>query len=166
MVASFDQAVCHLAAGIERVGDKVEGMPHIRGTKQMDHLVEQGAPITVAPDEPPQPPQINTQPMTNRTLAQIERRIDKIKALLSGIGEMRPGSLTQQFKDRESQTGPYYQLSYRLDMKSRTDYVSNHALADVRRQVANYKRFEELCEQWVALGIEHSKLKIKLKPKG
>ncbi len=104
--------------------------------------------------------------MTNRTLAQIERRIDKIKALLSGIGEMRPGSLTQQFKDRESQTGPYYQLSYTLDMKSRTDYVSNDALADVRRQVANYKRFKDLCAEWVALGIEHSKLKIKLKPKG
>ena len=52
MVASFDQAVCHLAAGIERVGDKVEGLLHLRGTKQMDHLVEQGAPITVAPDEP------------------------------------------------------------------------------------------------------------------
>ena len=41
----------------------------------------------------------------------------------------------------------------------------NDALADVRRQVANYKRFKELCAQWVALGIEHSKLKIKLKPK-
>ena len=80
-------------------------------------------------------------------------------------GELRPGSLTQQFKDRESQTGPYYQLSYTLDMKSRTDYVSNDALADVRRQVANYKRFKELCAQWVALGIEHSKLKMKLKPK-
>ena len=52
MVASFDQAVCHLAAGIERVGDKVEGLLHIRGTKQIDHLVEQGAPITVATDEP------------------------------------------------------------------------------------------------------------------
>jgi hypothetical protein len=49
-------------------------------------------------------------------------------------------------------------------MKSRTDYVSNDALADVRWQVANYKRFKELCAQWVALGIEHSKLKIKLKP--
>ena len=36
---------------------------------------------------------------------------------------------------------------------------------DVRRQVANYKRFKELCAQRVALGIEHSKLKIKLKPK-
>ena len=52
MLASFDQAVCHLAAGIERVGDKVEGLLHIRGTKQIDHLVEQGAPITVATDEP------------------------------------------------------------------------------------------------------------------
>jgi hypothetical protein len=104
--------------------------------------------------------------MTNRTLAQIERRIDKVKVLLSGIGEMRPGSLTKQFKDRESQTGPYYQLSYTRDMKSRTDYISNGALADVRQQVANYKRFKELCEEWLALGIEHSKLKLKLKAKG
>ena len=86
--------------------------------------------------------------MANRTLAQIERRIDKIKTLLCGIGEMRPGSLTRQFKDRESQTGPYYQLSYTLDLKSRTDYVSNDALADVRRQVANYTRFKELCLQF------------------
>lgn len=101
--------------------------------------------------------------MTDRTLAQIERRIEKTKALLSGIGEMRPGTLTQQFKDPENQTGPYYQLSYTLDRKSRTDYVSNDAVADVRRQVANYKRFKELCAQWVALGIEHSKLKTKLK---
>jgi hypothetical protein len=36
-------------------------------------------------------------------------------------------------------------------------------VADVRRQVANYKRFKELSAQWVELGIEHSKLKIKLK---
>ena len=51
-------------------------------------------------------------PMTNRTLVELKRCIDKIKVELSGIDEMRPGSLTQQFKDRESQTGPYYQLSY------------------------------------------------------
>ena len=103
--------------------------------------------------------------MTNRTLVQIERRIDKIKAELSGIDEIRPGSLTQQFKDRQSQTGPYYQLSYTLNNKSRTDYISNEALEDVRRQVANYKRFKDLCAEWVELGIEHSKLKAKLKTK-
>ena len=101
--------------------------------------------------------------MTQRTLAQIERQIEKIKAKMNGIGEMRPGTLTQQFKDPQNRTGPYYQLSYTLDMKSRTDYVSNDAVADVRRQVTNYKRFKELCTQWVTLSIEHSKLKIKLK---
>jgi hypothetical protein len=51
---------------------------------------------------------------------------------------MRPGSLTQQFKDRQNQTGPYYQLSYTLNMKSRTDYISNDSLEDVRQQVDNY----------------------------
>jgi len=100
--------------------------------------------------------------MKQRTLAQIEREIDKIKAKMSDVGEMRPGSLTQQFKNPQNQTGPYFQLSYTLEMKSRTDYVSSEAVADVRRQVANYKLFKELCAKWVALGIEHSKLKIKL----
>ena len=100
--------------------------------------------------------------MKQRTLAQIEREIEKIKAKMSDVGEMRPGSLTQQFKNPQNQTGPYFQLSYTLEMKSRTHYVSSEAVADVRRQVANYKLFKELCAKWVALGIEHSKLKIKL----
>jgi len=105
--------------------------------------------------------------MTEKTLAQIERRIEKIKVLLAGIDEMRPGTLTQQFKDPVNQTGSYYQLSYTLNMKSRTDYVSSDALSDVRKQVANYKKFKELTAEWVELGIEHSKMKIKLqKTKG
>lgn len=57
--------------------------------------------------------------MAARTLAQIERRIEKTRTLLSGIGEMRPGTLTQQFKDPQNQTSSYCQLSYTLDMKSR-----------------------------------------------
>ena len=40
--------------------------------------------------------------MKNKRLAQIERRIEKIKAELAEIGEMRPGSLTRQYKDPES----------------------------------------------------------------
>ena len=52
MVAALDQTVSHLGAGVERVGDKLEGLLNTGGTKQMDHLVEQGAPIAVAPDEP------------------------------------------------------------------------------------------------------------------
>ena len=100
--------------------------------------------------------------MTNKRLAQIEKRIDKIKEELTGISDMRPGSLTQQFKDPKAQSGPYYQLSYTLDMKSRTEYIRRDCVSDIRRQVSNYKRFKTLTGEWIALGIEHSRLTMKL----
>lgn len=100
--------------------------------------------------------------MTHKHLLQIERRIETIKAKLAEIDEMRPGSLSRQYKDRENQTGAYYQLSYTRDMKSRTEYVARDAVRDVRRQIDNYKRFKALTTEWVDLGIEHSRLKMKL----
>ena len=100
--------------------------------------------------------------MANKRLAQIEKRIDKIKEELTGIGDMRPGSLTRQFKDPKAQSGPYYQLSYTLDMKSRTEYIRRDCVSDIRRQVSNYKRFKTLTGEWIALGIEHSRLTMKL----
>jgi len=100
--------------------------------------------------------------MANKRLAQIEKRIDKIKEELTGIGTMRPGSLTRQYKDPKAQSGPYYQLSYTLDMKSRTEYIRRECVSDIRRQVSNYKRFKTLTAEWIALGIEHSRLTMKL----
>ena len=100
--------------------------------------------------------------MTKKRLVQIEKRIDKIKAELTAIGDMRPGSMTQQYRDPETQSGPYYQLSYTLDMKSRTEYIRPDCVSDIRRQVSNYKRFKTLTAEWVALGIEHSRLTMKL----
>jgi len=47
-------------------------------------------------------------------------------------------------------------------MKSRTEYVARDAVRDVRRQIENYKRFKALTTEWVDLGIEHSRLKMKL----
>lgn len=100
--------------------------------------------------------------MTQERLLQIEKRIDAIKAKLAAIDEMRPGSLSRQFKDPENQTGPYHQLSYTRDMRSRTEYVARDAVRDVRRQIENYKRFKALTTEWVDLAIEHSRLKMKL----
>lgn len=100
--------------------------------------------------------------MTNRRLAQIERRIGKIKGELAEIGEMRPGSLTKQYKYPEAQSGPYYQLSYTLDMKSRTDYIRRECVSDIRCQIRNYKRFKKLNGEWITLSIEHSRLAMKL----
>ena len=100
--------------------------------------------------------------MTQKRIAQIDRRIEKIKAALSGIGDMRPGSLTRQYKDPKAGTGAYYQLSFTLDIKSRTDYIPRHCLGQIRREVANYRRFKALSAKWVALGIERSRLAIEL----
>ncbi len=100
--------------------------------------------------------------MTNKRLDEIGKRIDRIKAELAAIDEMRPGSLTRQYKDPQSQSGAYYQLSYTRDMKSRTDYIARECLRDVRRQIGNYKRFKALSAKWIDLSIEHSRLKMKL----
>lgn len=100
--------------------------------------------------------------MTNKRLSEIQKRIDRIKAQLAAIDDMRPGSLTRQYKDPESQSGSYYQLSYTREMKSRTEYIARECLREVRRQIGNYKRFKALTTQWIALSIEHSRLKMKL----
>ena len=47
-------------------------------------------------------------------------------------------------------------------MKSRTECTRREFVGDVRRQISNYKRFRKLSAEWVALGIEHSKLSMKL----
>ena len=100
--------------------------------------------------------------MTKRRLMQIDKRVGKIKVELAAIGQMRPGSLTRQYKDPDSGSGAYYQLSYTLDMKSRTDYIPRDWVKDVRRQVGNYKRFKSLSAEWVALSIERCRLTMKL----
>ena len=100
--------------------------------------------------------------MTSKRLDEIRKRIDRIKVELAAIDEMRPESLTRQYKDPESQSGAYYQLSYTREMKSRTDYIARDCLRDVRRQIGNYKRFKALSAEWIALSIEHSRLKMKL----
>ena len=100
--------------------------------------------------------------MTTKRLDEIRKRIERIKTELAAIDEMRPGSLTRQYKDPKNQTGSYYQLSYTRDMKSRTDYIARECVRDVRREISNYKRFKTLSAQWVALSIEHSRLKMQL----
>lgn len=70
--------------------------------------------------------------MKNERLQVIQKRIAIIKKELLTIGEMRPGSLTRQYKDPKNRVGPYYQLSYTHQMKSRTDYVPREALRELR----------------------------------
>ena len=100
--------------------------------------------------------------MNKRKLLQIERRIKMLKSELAEIGNMRPGSLTKQYRVPADKTGAYYQLSYTLDMKSRTEYVKKGYVKKIRSEIERYKKFKSLNEEWVKLSIERSKIEMKL----
>lgn len=95
-------------------------------------------------------------------LSQIETKIKSIKKKLAEIGEMRPGSLTKQYQKPKEKKGGFYQISYTHQMKSRTEYVRSEFVKDLRKQIANFKKFKKLVQLWTDLAIEQSRLKIKL----
>jgi len=87
---------------------------------------------------------------------QIERRIAKIKNDLAALGDMRPGSLSVQTR---SWGGRYHQLSYTHLGKGHTQYIPPKTIKQVQRQLANYRKFKKLTQEWVNLAIELCKLK-------
>ena len=103
--------------------------------------------------------------MTTR-IEQWQERIRIIKEELVGLGDMRPGALSQQYnvcgkptcrcKDRREpkRHGPYYQISYTHRGKSTTEFVKREMVDDVRRQLASYARFKKLTDQWVHLSLQ------------
>jgi hypothetical protein len=91
-------------------------------------------------------------------ITQIERRIGKIKQELTTLGDMRPGSLSSQTR---SWGGEYGQLSYTHQGKGHTEYVPKDKRKTVQKQLTNYTKFRNLTQEWVNLGIELCKLKLR-----
>jgi len=91
----------------------------------------------------------------------MEDRIGRIKRELLRIGPMRPGSLTRQ-KRSPKYKGRYYQISYTHKMRGHTEYIRLECVADIRRQIVEYKRFKRLTGEWISLAIQLSKLTITL----
>jgi len=108
--------------------------------------------------------------MTRRP-ASLEAQIAKLKQTIVGLGDLRPGKLSQQYNvcgkadcrckaDPPQKHGPYYQLSFSRNGKSSTQFVRKEDLAVVRQQVKNYQRLRELTDRWITLGMELSRLKL------
>jgi hypothetical protein len=95
-------------------------------------------------------------------LKKIEKRLERVRTELAQIRDMRPGSISQQFKDPNTRSGGYYQLSYTYKMKSRTEYVRQGQLTETTRQTAEFYRFRRLIDLWIDLSIEHARLKAHL----
>ncbi len=102
----------------------------------------------------------------------LEQRLESIKRELTTLGELRPGSLSQQYNVCGSSTcrckanppkkhGPYTQLSWTRKRKSKTRFVGKAELASVRQQTDNYERLQGLVEQWIDLAIELSDITLK-----
>jgi hypothetical protein len=99
-------------------------------------------------------------------IPKIQRRIAQLRQQLTELEPMHPGSLSAHYnvcgkpgcrcKDAKNpqKHGPYYQLSFTWRGKSHTRFVRAERLAEVRRKIANYKRFRELTDEWVDLVVE------------
>jgi|GEM_PF-978363 len=100
--------------------------------------------------------------ITKLKLGRIEDSIVRIKKQLYEIGDLRPGSLTQQKRKSKTAYGAYWHLSYTHDGKGHTEYIRSEAIAQVKAEVKNYQRYRKLSDQLIKLSIEKSKLKMAL----
>jgi hypothetical protein len=102
----------------------------------------------------------------HKKLDVLTKKIEEVKKSLMAIGEMRPGSLTYQYQKPKEKKGGFYQVSYTYKMRSKTEYVKAEFVDDLRQQIAAFKTFKKLTQQWIDLAIQHSQTKIKLAKEG
>ena len=108
-----------------------------------------------------------------KKITQWQTRIRQIKDRLGNLEDMRPGSLSEQYnicgnptcrcKDQKNprKHGPYYQLSYTHKGKSTTEFVKMDRVAEVSRELENYREFKSLMEEWVELSVKIAKARKK-----
>ncbi len=107
----------------------------------------------------------------NRRETTLERRIERIKIDLQALGELRPGSLSEQYNvcgvagcqckaSPPKKHGPYYQLSFTRKGKSTSRFVRREEVAVVRRQMKNYTKLRALVDEWIDASMELSALRV------
>jgi len=109
---------------------------------------------------------------TTASVQKWEQRIQQIKAELATLGDLRPGSLSKQYnvcgkpncrcKDPQNpqRHGPYHQLSWVHRGRSTTQFIRRPLLSEVRAQIAAYKTFRKLTEEWVNLALRLAQAKL------
>ena len=109
--------------------------------------------------------------MTPRPRA-LDAKIAKIKAALAALGDLRPGTLSQQYnvcgkpvcrcKARPPRKhGPYYQVSFTWQGKSQSQFVRREDVRTVRVQLRNYQRLRTLVDTWISVAMELSRLRLR-----
>ena len=106
----------------------------------------------------------------------LQARIDHLKQAVVGLGDLRPGKLSQQYNVCGSpgcqckasppiKHGPYYQISFTRHGKSSSQFVRDEDLDEVQRQLDNYRQLRQLVDEWITLSAELSSLRLREKRK-
>ena len=101
----------------------------------------------------------------------LEAKIAKIKAALAALGDLRPGTLSQQYNvcgtpgcrckaSPPRKHGPYYQVSFTWHGKSQSQFVRREDVPAVRTQLRNYQRLRTLVDTWISVGRELSRVRL------
>jgi hypothetical protein len=108
-----------------------------------------------------------------KSVQKIEKKIETVKVQLGALGAMRPGSLSEQYnvcgkpgcrcKDPEHprRHGPYYQLNYVYQGKKTSQFIRKENVKQVRAELATYKKFRKLTDQWIGLALQAAQLRLK-----
>jgi len=99
----------------------------------------------------------------NVSLSLLEDRREHILQQIRAIDRLRRGSLSRQFfKKRRSHSkapqGPYYVLQGYVQGQKFSERVPAAQAAQLQPLVANYKRFEELAEEFVSVTDQITRL--------
>ena len=92
--------------------------------------------------------------MEDKQLARWQAQLARTQTELAQLGPMRPGSLSQQYKDPVARTGAYWQLSYTHNMRSRSRYVRPTELPRIKSLLATFKRFRALVDRCIDFSVK------------
>jgi hypothetical protein len=93
-------------------------------------------------------------------LEELERRQEELKAQLSGVQDMRRGSLVARYRkcgkascccadDSHAGHGPSLSLTWQADGKTRTKIIPVQAAERTKAQIAEFRRFRRLSRELV-----------------
>ena len=97
------------------------------------------------------------------SLSQLEKRREQILQQIQAIDRLRRGSLSRQFfktssADSKTKQGPYYVLQGYVQGQKFSERIPAQQAQQLEPLVANYKRFEELAEEFVSVTDQITRL--------
>jgi len=99
------------------------------------------------------------------TIEKLIEKLDAVKAGLSEVGDIRPGSVTKQKRKKHGKVyAEYWYLSYTHRGKGATEYIPKVHITRINQELRAYKKFKRLVDDYIDLSIRLSQERTKLRP--